>query len=166
MTRADIDAAKQRMSVKFGGGREIKRLETHLLDGETVEAMTTGAYGKGTGLLVMTNQRLLFVQDGMMSKTTEDFPYSQIASVSWKSGVALGTLTVFAGGTHAEIKNMNKNDGKAISDALRTRVGQPTSGVPAAAIDLADQLGRLAALRDQGVLTEEEFAAQKAKLLS
>jgi hypothetical protein len=27
------------------------------------------------------------------------------------------------------------------------------------------QLERLAALKDQGILTEEEFAAQKAKLL-
>ena len=30
----------------------------------------------------------------------------------------------------------------------------------------ADELTKLAALRDQGVLTEEEFSAQKAKLLS
>ena len=32
--------------------------------------------------------------------------------------------------------------------------------------DTAGQLEKLAALRDQGVLTPEEFAAQKAKLLS
>jgi predicted Zn-dependent peptidase len=31
--------------------------------------------------------------------------------------------------------------------------------------DVISQLERLGALRDQGVLTEEEFAAQKAKLL-
>lgn len=31
--------------------------------------------------------------------------------------------------------------------------------------DTADQLSKLAALRDQGALTEEEFAAQKAKLI-
>jgi hypothetical protein len=31
--------------------------------------------------------------------------------------------------------------------------------------DLADQLRKLADLRDAGVLTEEEFAAQKAKIL-
>ena len=30
----------------------------------------------------------------------------------------------------------------------------------------ADELAKLAALRDQGVLTEEEFSAQKAKLLA
>ena len=31
--------------------------------------------------------------------------------------------------------------------------------------DVVSQLERLAALKDQGILTEEEFAAQKAKLL-
>jgi Short C-terminal domain len=37
--------------------------------------------------------------------------------------------------------------------------------VAAPAPDIADQLAKFAALRDQGILTAEEFAAQKAKLL-
>ena len=36
---------------------------------------------------------------------------------------------------------------------------------PAQEVDVASQLERLADLKDQGILTEEEFAAQKAKLL-
>jgi hypothetical protein len=36
---------------------------------------------------------------------------------------------------------------------------------PAAPVDVADQLRRLADLRDTGVLTEEEFQAQKRRLL-
>ncbi len=36
----------------------------------------------------------------------------------------------------------------------------------AAPVDTAGQLEKLAALRDQGVLTPEEFATQKAKLLA
>jgi hypothetical protein len=36
---------------------------------------------------------------------------------------------------------------------------------PAPAVNVAEQLKELAALKDQGILTEEEFAAQKAKLL-
>ena len=37
---------------------------------------------------------------------------------------------------------------------------------PAApAVDPIEQLKELAALKDQGILTEEEFAAQKAKIL-
>ena len=35
-----------------------------------------------------------------------------------------------------------------------------------AAPDPIEQLTKLAALRDQGILTEEEFAVQKAKILS
>jgi hypothetical protein len=35
-----------------------------------------------------------------------------------------------------------------------------------AAPDITAQLGRLADLRDRGVLTEQEFAAEKAKLLA
>jgi hypothetical protein len=45
----------------------------------------------------------------------------------------------------------------------------PVAAAPAAApappVDVADQLKKLADLRDQGILSEEEFAAQKAKLL-
>ena len=36
---------------------------------------------------------------------------------------------------------------------------------PEAAVDVADQLRKLAELRDQGILTDEEFSAQKSKLL-
>jgi len=43
----------------------------------------------------------------------------------------------------------------------------PPPAPPAAApeSDLVTQLKELAALKDQGILTEEEFAAQKAKVL-
>jgi hypothetical protein len=33
-------------------------------------------------------------------------------------------------------------------------------------VDVASQLKELAALRDQGILTDDEFAAQKAKILN
>lgn len=42
----------------------------------------------------------------------------------------------------------------------------PAAPAPAPAVDVADQLRKLAELRDQGVLTDDEFVAQKAKLLS
>jgi hypothetical protein len=47
---------------------------------------------------------------------------------------------------------------------------QPTSATPppppaAPAADPIEQLTQLAALKQQGILTDEEFAAQKAKIL-
>jgi hypothetical protein len=45
---------------------------------------------------------------------------------------------------------------------------EPAVAAPAPAItpELVEQLTQLAALKDQGILTEEEFAAQKARLLA
>ncbi len=42
----------------------------------------------------------------------------------------------------------------------------PPAPAPAAAPSTIDQLKELGELKSQGILTEEEFAAQKAKLLS
>ncbi len=43
---------------------------------------------------------------------------------------------------------------------------QPVAAAPpAAAPDKVTQLKELAALKDQGILTDEEFAAEKAKIL-
>lgn len=41
-----------------------------------------------------------------------------------------------------------------------------TAAAPPAAVDPIERLKELATLKDQGILTEEEFAAQKAKLLA
>ena len=42
----------------------------------------------------------------------------------------------------------------------------PAAAAPAPAESTVDQLKELAALKQQGILTEEEFAAQKAKVLA
>lgn len=52
--------------------------------------------------------------------------------------------------------------------AARTQQSQEQAPAAPAADqgDVIDQLKRFAELRDQGILTEEEFAAQKARLLA
>ena len=55
-----------------------------------------------------------------------------------------------------EAAHARRNE-RAFQDYVRQTAG-PTS--------TADELSKLAALRDQGVLTDEEFAQQKAKLLT
>jgi hypothetical protein len=49
---------------------------------------------------------------------------------------------------------------KQNDEAMRSYIQQAASSGP------SEELTKLAALRDQGVLSEDEFAAQKAKLLS
>lgn len=155
------------MSVKMGAGREIRKLAGHLLDGETVNLMASGTYGGGTGLMVLTNRRLLFLLDGWRGGTSEDFAVDKVSSVQWTTSMLTGTITVFASGNKAEFVNVNKVDGKALADALRARtsgVDQDAGASAPTGQSIAQQLRELAELRDQGVLTDDEFAAQKAKL--
>ena len=54
-----------------------------------------------------------------------------------------------------------------IDEAVKVAHGsQPSPAVQAAPkVDVVDQLTKLAALRDSGVLTDEEFLTQKQKIL-
>jgi Bacterial PH domain/Short C-terminal domain len=171
--RADIEAAKKKMRTRIGSGREIKKLISYLWDDETVDLIAGGTYGAGTGLLALTDRRLLFLKEGVFSRTTEDFPMEKISSVQWSSGIVQGTLTVFASGNKAEIKNMNKDDGKQIADTIRERLSTATTHGPvrdetsaAPHPDVYGQLAKLGELRDAGILTKEEFDTKKAELLS
>jgi len=58
-------------------------------------------------------------------------------------------------------------DRQAAYDQASAPAPAPVAAAPAAApeADLMDQLQKLGDLKAQGILTEEEFAAQKAKLL-
>jgi hypothetical protein len=46
------------------------------------------------------------------------------------------------------------------------RYAQQFTAAPAAVPDVADELDKLASLRDRGILTDSEFASEKAKLLA
>jgi hypothetical protein len=86
-----------------------------------------------------------------------------------KTAVVAGTAqaTRNAVNRHSAEKNM-----EAYSEAAQEVQGQqvvyaqqPQQAAPAPQEDAISQLERLGALKDQGVLTEEEFQAQKAKIL-
>lgn len=53
---------------------------------------------------------------------------------------------------------------EAMRDYIESQIGQP-SPAAAAAPDPADQIRKLAELRDQGIVSETEFQAKKAQIL-
>ncbi len=53
----------------------------------------------------------------------------------------------------------------AVSSEERRQAKRETTRTPEIGPLVADELGKLGALRESGILSEEEFAAQKAKLL-
>jgi Bacterial PH domain/Protein of unknown function (DUF2510)/Short C-terminal domain len=162
-----IEAAKAKMRIKFGAGREVKKLPGHLWEDETVELLSSGQVGENNGLLALTGHRLIFLFEGWMGKSAfEDFPITNISSISYKAGMILATIEVYASGNKAVIKNVNKADAKDIADAIRARLGRPAAEATAqAAPSEADELAKWAALRDSGVISAEDFQVKKRQLL-
>jgi hypothetical protein len=61
------------------------------------------------------------------------------------------------------------NTGAGLAEGAQSTYAAAPAPAPAPAAggdDMIEQLKALAQLKDQGILTEEEFAAQKAKLLA
>jgi hypothetical protein len=82
-----------------------------------------------------------------------------------RTAAVAGTATAVSGGVRRRQESRwAKQEGQAYAEAPP----QPAAPVPApaaAAPSMIDQLKELGELKEQGILTEEEFAAQKAKLL-
>jgi hypothetical protein len=74
---------------------------------------------------------------------------------------------VIAGTATAVSNNVSRRQANrwAQQDAPQQQYVEAPAAAPAPAADPIAQLKELAALHDQGVLTDDEFAAQKAKLL-
>ncbi|MET0601466.1 MAG: SHOCT domain-containing protein [Baekduia sp.] len=82
-----------------------------------------------------------------------------------RTAVVAGTATAVSNNVSRRQQSRWANQGPAEPEAYAPP--PPAAPAPAAAApDLVSQLKELAALKEQGVLTDAEFAAQKARLLA
>lgn len=158
--------------------KEIDQARHVLADGEQILDVTTGMgkvrrMGQEThrnGGLLVTDRRVIFYSKKIGGYEMSDHTYGLLTSLDYKKGIVSGNINLNASGDHYHISMVPKDDVERVAQCIRSQMGavtaHPASASASAAPDLADQLTRLAALRDQGILTEDEFAAQKAKLLS
>lgn len=109
-------------------------------------------------------------------KGDKRIPYANITSVqfrepgSWIAGYIQFTIKgamewhgPVAQDENAVVFDAPADEFRDLGDFIQAKMAAAQGG--AAAPSLADELAKLAALRDQGILTEDEFATQKAKLL-
>lgn len=156
---------------KFGGKKEIKELPNILWEDEVIQKLEEGFYKSGAGILVATNRRLIFVNKGMFSLKVEDFSYDKITSIEYKKGLLVGEITIYASGNRATIENIGKNEAQNFAEFIRAILGnmnkvQKSETVANNSDDVVSKLERLAVLKEKGILSEDEFLTQKAKILA
>jgi hypothetical protein len=170
------ELAKDKLSMGFMVRREMKKLPELLAVDEDAVNLARGEYDGKEGLIVVTDRRIMFVEQGMIRHNFEDFPYEKVNSVKTESGMRSGKITIHASGNKAELKDIHpKARVPEIGDYVRGRISggapspPPVAAPPAEATATdspAEQLKKLAELRDAGIVTTEEFEAKKTEILS
>lgn len=129
-------------------------------------------------IFVVTNQRVIH-RRGWIARSSMEIPLSKINDVRFVQGIfgrmiGAGTLILESGGEMGKnefqmIRNPEEVQ-RTIYEVARNAENRGSGQAPAAnsqsvAPSTTGELERLAELRDNGVLTEEEFQAQKSKIL-
>jgi hypothetical protein len=125
------------------------------------------------GTLFITGRRVGVLSKKIGGHDLTDFAFELLTSVEHKKGLMNGEITLLAPGSNIRVHQISKDQvepmARLIRDAVTDAHGARHAPVPpptASAISVADEIAKLGALKSQGLLTEEEFAAEKARLLS
>jgi len=176
---ADLKVEYNRIAKEIGDDqfftkKELNHLPEILGDGEQVLAFTSGMMDGNTWLITLTDRRVIFLDKGMiygLKQTTIDL--DKINAITGETGLFLGKIRIEDGAKERTISNVWKKTVVRFTnkarDAIEVRKHPKHAApapVPQAADDVVSKLERLAALKGNGILSQEEFDQQKSKLLS
>lgn len=164
----------------FGTKKEFFHLPHILNTEEKPVAVASGMMDNNTWLITLTNQRVIFLDKGMFFGIKQvDVRLSDIVSVGGKTGLMFGEIQVSTSGQDYVIKNVLKNVVVPFTNLInetRNNLHKQTS--PQASVpdstgkdtlsfdDRMDKIERLADMKEEGILTEEEFQQQKQRILN
>jgi len=154
--------------------KEIEKIKAKLMQGENV--VIVGKQGRGIGgsmsapnTVFVTDKRVL-IRDpsiGGLRETIHTLDKSSISSVAYEKGMMKSSLVITGlGGKRHEISGLDKEKGQDVETKVNELIASRNTGVSSGGgSTTADELKKLASLRDDGILSKAEFDEQKKKLL-
>jgi hypothetical protein len=179
-TKAELLAEFERLKMAskddgFFTKKEFLHFPQIAMPNETPSAISSGSMDGKTWLIILTNYRVIFLDKGMFFGLKQiALDLSHISSVGGETKIIYGEITIAADGHTYTVENVSKkgvvpftNMVKQAIEALKQSKEQSTNTQQPAANnnDPFEQLERLASLKEKDIITEEEFQAQKAKIL-
>jgi hypothetical protein len=131
--------------------------------------VTLGLWGiwRTRNYLVLTTERVWVAHGRFIWKQQRNLPLAKVQDATYKKNLLYGGVTVTtAGGTAGTIKKawFRNRDARSFVDDLNGLLRTPSSTV--ASRDHADELRKLVALRDQGLITADEFQQKRTEILA
>ena len=157
--------------------KSLELVKEHLESTETVKASVFGMYeGKlmgndisRNGIFVATEKRVVFFAKKLLGYDLETFPFRNISSVEQSKGLMGHKITIHASGNNANMKWIQQGDVPQFIQFINQNIGQSAQAIPQVVnveTDIPSQIKKLAELKDQGILTEDEFTSKKSELLA
>lgn len=137
---------------------------------ERIVVAASGSYDGKLTVLTVTERRILVVSSDVIGPqgASKTIALDKVSSISEKTGLNLGSIRISTSNDEIEVKKVATAEAKALVSAARSAINQissaPTSPNTTSGVGV-DDLKKLADLHAAGVLTDEEFAAAKAKAL-
>lgn len=179
-SKSELKAEFQRLA-KISGDqtffttKEFLHLPKILNAEETPLAVASGQMDGNTWLITLTSQRVIFLDKGILFGVKQvDVNLNNIVSVGGKTGLLMGEILISTSGQNYKIKNVPKTSVIPFTNMVndyKNKISQ-TSMTKASSDTIQDfdqtmlKIEKLAKMRDEGILSEEEFQLQKNRLLS
>jgi hypothetical protein len=162
------------MEVVMGESKHVTVFRNkHLKPAEEIIAWGEGyigdMMGKGkdtqhNGVLIVSQERVVFYRKGLLGEVLETIPLKSITSIERKSLLGHRTLKIHTSHDALEFKTFDKKVDQSLSEAIETNRHTDTQKQQTG--DPLEILKKLAELRDAGIITEDEFLQKKQKILA
>jgi uncharacterized membrane protein YdbT with pleckstrin-like domain len=163
----------------------VERARVRLQDGEKVifalrrtswqatleKILTLGLYilWWRVGWFVVTDRRLI-AKKGILNKTEIALPLHFVQDAAFhRSWLGIADVRISTAGGEASISRMGPlraEDARRLADTTMAQAKRAISDAEPGTDHVTEALTRIGELREKGVLTEDEFAQQKARLLA
>jgi len=134
---------------------------------EVIVAATQGLELKKTSIVVATQKRILLLEKDTLgfSSGSRTIALDKISSITASKGMLFGGIVITTSNEEIKVEKVVGDEVDAFVGAVRNALETPTTSTPASSSSDLDQLTKLAELHAAGILTDDEFAAAKAKAL-
>lgn len=172
MGRRGRPSVESPASLKFWTVKKARNeAQKHLDDDEEVlDSVAGGIADNPIGLLMATDRGIVLFVGKQLGHDLQRFQYENISSIQ-HGKVGLGqTLAFVSFGNEVKLVGIGRKvDVAGFVGLVRDKMTAAKSSTGASANvggDVAEQIRALAQLRDEGLLTPDEFEAKKAELLA
>lgn len=152
----------------------IKQVKPHLKSNEKILFSVYGTYeikimkkdSIRNGYLAATDDRIIFFAKKLFGYDLESFPFSNISSIEKSKNLLGHSITFFASGNTCKMKWIKTGEIQPFVDYVNTKIGKQNHITIKSEENIPELIKNLHKLKEEGILSEEEFNIKKKDLLN